>query len=430
MRSPRTVVVLYSNPTTRIQALEVHCARRNVRDLRWEEDSVNPKKLKEKDRRRARKLAEEAWEAVNQDNLDLAEKIIRRAVAAQLDNPVLWNDQGMILMLRGREADAAEAFRSALSLAPTFAEPFANLATLRARQGFLNEAVALQEQAVRHAPDNARFAEQLEAYRSLTAKPAPAKAEAVPFAPARSSTGVWPARMANIDWEETTERLTRDGCVLIPNLLDKPTCSQLSEMFDDESHFGRMVVMDRPDFGLGEYRYFRAPIPELVDQLRRAMFPHVAAIANTWQELFGKPERYPGTWEEFRAECARAGQTTPTAILLRYRAGGFNALHRDLRGGVFFPIQLAVVLSPRADPAVPAADGFQGGNFLFADVPETRRSRRREIAAGLGDAVLFCTRDRPVSVGGAWGLQPVKHGVTQITAGTRYVLGVPFHEYR
>ena len=110
--------------------------------------------------------------------------------------------------------------------------------------------------------------------------------------------------------------------------------------------------------------------------------------------------------------------------------GGFNALHRDLRGAVFFPIQMAVVLSPRADPADPQATGFLGGDFLFCDVPAGKKARRREVAAGLGDAVLFCTRDRLVPVGGVHGLQPVKHGVTPIAAGTRFVLGVPFHEYR
>src|SRR5262245_43284248 len=126
----------------RLQRVRLDCARRKT---------MNPKKLKEKDRRRARKLAEQAWEAVNADNLDLAEKIIRRAVAAQPDNPVLWNDQGVILGLRRKEAEAAEAFRSALSIAPTFAEPFAQLAALRMRQGFSNEAVSLQAEAVKHA---------------------------------------------------------------------------------------------------------------------------------------------------------------------------------------------------------------------------------------------------------------------------------------
>ena len=126
--------------------------------------------------------------------------------------------------------------------------------------------------------------------------------------------------------------------------------------------------------------------------------------------------------------AAGPGQTTPTPILLKYGPGGFNALHRDLRGSVFFPIQMAVLLSPRADAT--SADGFDGGEFLLGDVPEGKKSVRRQVSAGLGDTVLFCTRDRLVPIGGAHGLQPVKHGVAPITAGVRLVLGVPFHEYR
>jgi hypothetical protein len=393
---------------------------------------MNPKKQKEKDRRRARKLAEQAWEAVHADNLDLAEKIIRRAVAAQPDNPVLWNDQGVVLALRNKEDEAARAFRAALSLAPNFAEAYAHLAALRIRQGYVQEAVGLQTQAVKHAPQNTLFAEHLEAYRALAGQgPMPAVV-ATPSPPStpRTRCDVWSKRLAAIDWDELGDRLTREGCVLIPGLVDAETCGRLCGLFDDDALFARTVVMDRPDFGQGVYRYFRAPIPDVVDQLRRDLYPHAARIANAWQRLLGEPERYPAEWDAFRDECHRAGQATPTPILLKYGPGGFNALHRDLRGAVFFPIQMAVVLSPRVDPANPQAEGFQGGEFLLCDVPEGKKSLRRELAAGLGDAVLFCTRDRLVPVGGVHGLQPVKHGVAPITSGTRFVLGVPFHEYR
>ncbi|MCI0700395.1 MAG: 2OG-Fe(II) oxygenase [Planctomycetia bacterium] len=115
---------------------------------------------------------------------------------------------------------------------------------------------------------------------------------------------------------------------------------------------------------------------------------------------------------------------------MKYGPGGFNALHRELRGSVFFPIQMAIVLSKRAESDSPETEGFRGGEFLLCNVPERKKSRRRELPAGLGDAVLFCTRDRLVRVGGVYGLQPVKHGAARVTAGTRFVLGVPFHEYR
>jgi uncharacterized protein len=392
---------------------------------------MNPKKLKDKDRRRARKLADEAWAAVDAGNLDLAEKIVRRAVAAQSDNPVLWDDQGVILGLRGKEAEAAEAFRTALSLAPTFAEPFAHLADLRARQGFAAEAVSLQTEAARLAPDNPTHTDRLAAYRALAAAPEPPAASNRPEAPTDpDGPNEWPERVVGRDWPRLAERLTRDGCVLIPALVDAPTCACLRNLYGDCSLFAKTVVMDRPDFGRGEYRYFSAPLPATIDQLRRAVYPHVARITNDWQRLLGEAERFPPEWAEFRDECRAAGQTTPTPILLKYPPGGFNALHRDLRGTVFFPIQMAVILSPRADPADLAGEGFRGGDFLFCDAPAGRKPRRRELPAGLGDAVLFCTRDRLVPVGGVYGLQPVKHGVTTIEAGTRFVLGVPFHEYR
>ena len=172
------------------------------------------------------------------------------------------------------------------------------------------------------------------------------------------------------------------------------------------------------------------PIPKVVDQLRRAVYPYVARIANEWQQMLGDSDRFPEEWESFRDHCHDVGQTTPTPILLKYGCGGFNALHRDLRGAVFFPIQMAVVLSPRADLDDVDAQGFKGGEFLFCDAPERRKSLRREVVLGLGDAVLFCTRDRLVRTGGVVGLQPVKHGAAAITSGTRFVLGVPFHEYR
>ena len=75
----------------------------------------------------------------------------------------------------------------------------------------------------------------------------------------------------------------------------------------------RPFVMDRPEFGKGDYRYFGAPIPAVVDQLRRAVYPHVARIANEWQRMLGDTERFPEDWESFRDRCHSAGQTTPDA---------------------------------------------------------------------------------------------------------------------
>ena len=110
---------------------------------------MNARKQKEKDRRRARKLADEAWQAVEAGDTGLAEKLIRRAVSTQVDNPRLWNDQGLILVLRANDGEADRAFRYAIRMARDFAEPYHHLAAVRARQGRLDDAVALQADAER-----------------------------------------------------------------------------------------------------------------------------------------------------------------------------------------------------------------------------------------------------------------------------------------
>lgn len=397
---------------------------------------MNAKKTKEKERRRARKLADQAWEAADKQNLDLAEKLIRRAVETQPENPVLWNDQGMLLCQRNKEDLAEEAFRAAISLAPTYADPYAHLAAIRTRQGYLEDAIRLMEKAVEHAPQVVSNAERLAGYRALV-KSHIVLSDRTENSPSTldvpeplSHEAHFIQKLAAQDWQDLGDRLTRDGCVMIPALVNADVCTDLRGMFDDDALFAKTVVMDRDDFGRGAYRYFRAPIPKVVDALRHAAYVHVAKIANEWQRLLNDSERYPSEWEGFRDQCRAGGQTTPTPILLKYGPGGFNALHRDLRGSVFFPIQMAVVLSPKTYSTDPETDGFRGGEFLFCDVPETKKSRQHVVAAGLGDTVLFCTRDRLVRVGGAYGLQPVKHGVQQITEGSRLVLGVPFHEYR
>jgi hypothetical protein len=160
------------------------------------------------------------------------------------------------------------------------------------------------------------------------------------------------------------------------------------------------------------------------------MYPHLARVVNAWQQLLSEASRYPDTWESFRDVCHVAGQTKSTPILLKYTAGGFNALHRDLRGDVFFPLQLAVVLTAPPLDDDPADEGFRGGEFLLCDVGEGRKAKTQVVPAGLGDAIVFCTRDRLAMVGGTYGLQGVMHGAAPITDGTRVVLGVPFHEYR
>ncbi len=292
---------------------------------------MTAKKQKEKERRRARKMADEAWEAVDAGNLDLARKLSQRAVTTQPDNPRLWNDRGRILLLSADENEADRAFRYAIRLARDFAEPYHHLAALRAQQDRLDDAVALEADALRLDPANAGYVTQLEAYRTWAERQRQETLRKLPWAGTTDPAGAlpddppesdgvaadWSERLRVLDWERLGERLTREGCILLPELLPAADCAGLRGLFDEEELFVKTVEMDDPDFGKGVYRYFRAPIPAAVAGLRRAVYPFVAAVANTWQGLLGKEETYPPEWKSFRDRCRQAGQTKSTPILLR-----------------------------------------------------------------------------------------------------------------
>jgi hypothetical protein len=399
---------------------------------------MNAKKQLDKNRRRASRLAEQAWDAAIDGNFDLAVKIIRRAVELNPANPVLWNDQGTLLVQLSRDDVAARSFQAAIEAAPDFADAYAGLATIRARQGNLEQAVTLEREAVRHAPMCQRHRNALAAYEALLAGGCTEErvgsqmqtrlAEGQEPAPEIAFVDL-AARIERLNWAELDDHFTMQGVAHVPALLDAGECETIRAVYDDDRLFAKSVTMNKSHFGKGVYRYFAAPLPPLVDAVRRLVYPHVAQIANRWQGLLDDDDRYPPGWSQFRDRCAAAGQTTPSPLLLRYEAGGFNALHQDIRGEVFFPIQLVIVLSPRADPAARDPHAFTGGEFLFCDQPVRKASERRAIAAGLGDAVLFCTRARLVRVGGVYGLKPVKHGLDRVTAGCRYAIGIPFHEF-
>jgi hypothetical protein len=400
---------------------------------------MHAKKQRDKNRRRASRLAQQAWDAAEDNHFELAAKIIRRAVELNPSNPVLWHDQGSLLVELQKEDEAAQSFQAAIQMAPDFAEAYASLAAIRARQQKTDQAVTLQRETVRHAPQSERYQNTLAAYEVLLiggCKWVSRSDEESPTdgrEPSASDTFLeLQTRIDDLDWPEIDGRLSGHGVAHLPGLLRAEECETLRGMFDQDRLFAKTVTMNKNRSGKGVYRYFAAPIPLLVDAIRDRVYPHVAEIANRWQTLLDDEvkgdERYPATWSAFRDRCATAGQTTPSPLLLRYDAGGFNALHQDVRGEVFFPIQLVVVLSPRAS-AMNVANAFTAGEFLFCDQPERKPSNRRAIPAGLGDAVLFCTRERLVRVGGVYGLQPVKHGLARIASGTRYAIGIPFHDF-
>jgi hypothetical protein len=225
----------------------------------------------------------------------------------------------------------------------------------------------------------------------------------------------------SVDWPALAAELDSRGCAVLPGLLAPPLCRELADLYPDESRFRSRVVMARHGFGRGEYKYFAYPLPPLVAELRSALYPRLAPIANTWSRRLGEDRSYPVELEAFLKQCHAAGQVKPTPLLLQYGPEDYNCLHQDLYGEWVFPLQLTVVLSQ------PGRD-FTGGEFLLTEQRPRMQSRAEVVPLDQGDAVVFAVHHRPVH--GTRGDYRVnlRHGVSRVRSGRRYTLGVIFHD--
>jgi len=218
-----------------------------------------------------------------------------------------------------------------------------------------------------------------------------------------------------------TETLATRGFAVVPGLIDPEQCRTLAAFWPEETNFRSRVVMQRHGYGRGEYQYFRYPLPDPVEQLRQALYPSLAEIANRWNGQLGREERFPPTLKGWLEECHAGGQKRPTPLLLRYGPGDYNCLHRDLYGDLVFPLQATVLLSD------PARD-FSGGEFMLVEQRPRMQSRGEVVPLRQGDAVIFATNERPVQGTRGFHRTAMRHGVSSLREGERFTLGIIFHD--
>ncbi|HSW13601.1 MAG TPA: 2OG-Fe(II) oxygenase [Solimonas sp.] len=223
------------------------------------------------------------------------------------------------------------------------------------------------------------------------------------------------------DWAQLRGQLDAEGVALLPGLLDGAQCADLRGLYDQPERFRSRIQMERYRFGRGEYQYFAAPLPSLVQALRETVYAQLLPLANDWAQRLGETRRYPETHAQFVAQCHAAGQGRPTPLLLRYRTGDYNCLHQDLYGALAFPLQLVVLLS---EPGV----DFEGGELALTEQRPRAQSRLRVLPLRRGDAAVFAVHQRPVQGSRGSHRVQLRHGVSTVTRGERLALGVIFHD--
>jgi hypothetical protein len=235
------------------------------------------------------------------------------------------------------------------------------------------------------------------------------------------AAGVAADRVDAFDWKRIAEDLNEQGCAVLEKLLSAQECRALASLYGNDDQFRSRVIMSRHGFGQGEYKYFAYPLPRLIEELRTAVYPRLAPIANDWNERMGIDRRYPAAHVAFLELCHKAGQLRSTPLLLQYGPGDYNCLHQDLYGELAFPLQLAILLSE------PGRD-FTGGEFVLTEQRPRMQSRPEVVALRQGDGVVFAVHHRPVK--GTRGTYRVnmRHGVSRLRSGRRHTLGVIFHD--
>ena len=225
-----------------------------------------------------------------------------------------------------------------------------------------------------------------------------------------------------LNWAEHGAALDADGHAVLPAVLGSDECTLIAALYHDPAtSFRSTITMARHNFGRGEYKYFDYPLPDPVGQLRAALYPHLARIANEWSRRLGDETRWPDRLEGLLETCRRAGQTQPTPLLLRYGAGDYNCLHQDLYGDVHFPLQVVVQLTRRGED-------FDGGELVLVEQRPRMQSRPIVIDLPQGAAAIVPVRDRPVEGARGWRRTQMRHGVSVVKTGVRQTLGLIFHD--
>jgi uncharacterized protein len=228
-------------------------------------------------------------------------------------------------------------------------------------------------------------------------------------------------RIDALPWRELHESLFFRGYGETPALLTPDECAGLRALYARDELFRSKVIMEHLRFGRGDYKYFANPLPDVVRELRTQAYPHLATVANDWAEALNTETRFPLEHAPFLEQCHRAGQTRPTPLLLHYEQDGYNCLHQDIYGATAFPLQMVFMLGQQGRD-------WEGGEFVLVEQRPRAQSAAQVVAPNEGCAVIFTTRYRPVQGSKGYYRANMKHGVARVRKGTRYTLGIIFHD--
>ncbi len=228
-------------------------------------------------------------------------------------------------------------------------------------------------------------------------------------------------KIAAVNWQSVADDMHEKGYAIVPGILSDVQCCHLIDLYDRPEGYRKTVAMARYRFGLGEYKYFAYPLPDMIQALREKVYSRLVPIANLWMKALNIETRFPEKLEDLHEQCRDHNQCQPTSLILKYGKGGFNTLHQDLYGDVYFPIQTVFFLTE------PDED-FTGGEFVLTQQTPRAQSKAIVLKPRKGDMLIVTTHFRPVKGSRGYHRANMKHGVSEVHSGQRYTMGIIFHD--
>lgn len=232
---------------------------------------------------------------------------------------------------------------------------------------------------------------------------------------------IYMKEISSMEWNTIKGSLTNKGFAIIQQVLSPAECRHLSGLYGDHYLYRNVINMQRYRFGCGEYKYFNYPLPPAIQALRELLYTPLAGLANEWMRKLRTGIEFPSNHQDLLDLCKEKAQDRPTPLILRYESGGYNTLHQDLYGEIYFPFQTVLVLSQ-------AGRDHEGGEFVLTEQVPRAQSKVQVLQPNQGDAVIFTTNFRPVQGANGYYKAKMKHGVSEIKNGIRYSLGIIFHD--
>lgn len=224
-----------------------------------------------------------------------------------------------------------------------------------------------------------------------------------------------------LDWNEISASIHEKGYAIIPKLISEKQCTDLINLYNEPIGYRKTVIMERYRFGMGQYKYFDYPLPKVIQTLREQTYPKLAPIANLWMKVLKMDKKFPNSFQELLKQCRQYNQLKPTPLILKYGKGGFNTLHQDLYGEIYFPLQTVLFLN-QSDV------DFEGGEFVLIQQTPRAQSKAIVLTPKKGDMLIFTTNFRPVKGKKSYYRVNMKHGVSELHCGERHTLGIIFHD--